>query len=506
MSRLISYYEDYDRPVPQAQGGEEKAITCDLAVIGGGAAGLSAAVRAAEMGKQVVLVEKMETLGGNSRLAGGLLCTNSKILAQRGVADTTARHISLYERTHLYRLDKAIYGRYIRNTGAFYDWMVEHGMDCENRKMLFGNVVMVEERSEPGPLRNPAYGPGLMGSKVTDELIRRLKDTGAVVLTTTRAESFLTENGRVTGLTAIGGGHTWKISAENVLLATGGFGSNNEMLQRFFPRYFSSDNCFTHYCLQCSTGDGIVMAEQIGAEIGKNMSFGLDSMQHMPGTYTLQRLALQPEGVVVSATGKRFIPEDDMENAEFAMDAQPDGIAWFLFPESRMEELYNLALENSRFGDWMPEINQLYLDLEEELPQGKTVRGETVAQLAERIGAPDDVLEETLRQYQQFCVDGEDLEFEKDSKYLLPLGTEGPWYGVQMLRKFDVTMGGVSIDSHMRALRPDGSVIPGLYVAGDTASNWMGENYGPFFSSFAWACNSGYLAAGECFGLYEDAR
>ena len=503
MSRLVSYYEDFDRPVPPHVGGVSRVECCDIAVVGAGAAGLAAAVRAAELGKKVILLEKTDILGGNSRLAGGLLCTNSKILAEAGVPDSTDEHISLYERTHLYRLDKSIYGRFVRNTGELYDWLVAGGMDSGNRRMVFDKVVMVAERIAPSPLNNPAYGPGLMGTKVTDHLIGRLEELGVTVLMETKVTALKTEGDEVRGLTAVGGGYDWDITAGNVILATGGFGCNPELLRRFFPKYFTTDNYFTHYCLQCSTGDGLQMAEEIGAEIGKNMSFGLDSMQHMPGTYTLQRLSLQPEGVVVGATGKRFIPEDDMVNAEFAMDAQPDGIGWFLFPQSRMEKLYELSIENSRFGDWMPEIDQLYVDLAEELQQGKTVKGDTIEDLAAAIGAPAGVLRATLEEYEGFCAAGKDGEFFKDPKFLLPLGMEGPWYGVKMLRKFDVTMGGVSIDSRLRALRPDGNVIPGLYVVGDNASNWMGEDYGPLFSSFAWACNSGYLAAGECCGLYE---
>lgn len=501
MSKLVSYYEDFDRPVPPHEGGKPRRLDCDTAVIGAGAAGLAAAVRAAELGKRVVLLEKTDVLGGNSRLAGGLLCTNSKVLAAAGVPDTTDEHISLYERTHLYRLDKNLYGRFIRNTGTFYDWLVDHGMNSGNRRVIFDKVVMVEQRTEPGPLNNPAYGPGLMGTKVTDHLIGRLDSCGVTVLLGTEVSGLSLKGGAVTGLTAVGCGFDWDICAPQVILATGGFGANDAMLRRFFPRYFDNDHYFTHYCLQCSTGDGIRMAEAAGAEIGKNMSFGLDAMQHMPGTYTLQRLALQPEGVVVSSTGRRFIPEDDMENAEFAMDAQPDGVGWYLFPKSKTDQFYALAMENSRFGDWMPETSQLYADLEEELRQGKTVFGATIEDLAAAIGAPAAVLRTTLEEYAGFCASGVDKEFRKNPKYLLPLDLDGPWYGVKMLRKFDVTMGGVSIDPHLRALRPDGSIIPGLYAVGDTASNWMGEEYGPLFSSFAWACNSGYLAAGECCGL-----
>ena len=83
MSRLINYYGDYDKPVPEQTGGRTKRVSYDLAVIGGGGSGLTAAVRAAEHGKRVVVIEKMTEIGGNTRLAAGLLCTNSEILKEK---------------------------------------------------------------------------------------------------------------------------------------------------------------------------------------------------------------------------------------------------------------------------------------------------------------------------------------------------------------------------------------------------------------------------------------
>ena len=170
MSRLINYYGDYDKPVPEHIGGEARELTCDLAIIGGGGAGLSAAVRAAEKGAKVVLIEKMSELGGNTRMAAGLLCTNSEILKAEGFPDTTEEHIDIYRREQKYRLDPAIYERFIRNTGAYYDWLASKGLDTENKRVVMDKVVMIRDRSTWEPLYNPAYGPGLMGSAVTDLL------------------------------------------------------------------------------------------------------------------------------------------------------------------------------------------------------------------------------------------------------------------------------------------------------------------------------------------------
>lgn len=499
MSRLVNYYGDYDKPVPEHTGGESGELSCDLAVIGGGGAGLSAAVRAAEQGASVVVIEKMSELGGNTRMAAGLLCTNSEILKAEGYPDTTDEHIDIYRREQKYRLDPAIYERFIRNTGTYYDWLASKGLDTENKRVVMDKIVMIRDRSTWEPLYNPAYGPGLMGSAVTELLGGLAEKTDNIrILLTTEATNILTDPyGAVIGVKAVGGGYDWHIHTQNVILACGGFGCNGELLKKYFPTFFSSDNYFTHYCLKHCTGDGITMAAAVGAETGKNVSIGLEAMNHIPGAYILQRIIAEPNGVLVGATGKRFMPEDDMENGEYIMDAQPDGLGWYLFTEAVMEKLYALAIEHARYGDWMPEIDQLYKDIETELKSGLVVKGDTIEALASGIGAPAETLRQTLTDYERFCETGCDEQFRKDPQYLMSLGLEGPWYAVKLIRKFDVTMGGVSIDSHNRALRPDGSAIPGLYVCGDIASNWMGEEYGPIFSSFAWAVNSGFLTADE---------
>lgn len=461
---------------------------------------MSAAVRAAEKGAKVVIIEKMTELGGNTRMATGLLCTHSQVLGQEGVPDMSDEHVNEYRREQKYRLDPAIYERFIRHTGAYYDWLVSKGLDNSNHRVVMDKVVMIRDRTEWAPLYNPAYGPGLMGSAVTDLLsgIAEKSDNVQILLTTEVTGIQTDEYGNVTGVEAVGNGYDWSIQAKNVILACGGFGCNNEMLKKYFPAYFSSDNYFSHYCLKHCTGDGIRMAEAIGAETGKNMSVGLEAMTHIPGAYILQRIIVEPSGVIVSATGKRFVSEDDIDNGEFVLDQQPDGLGWYIFTEQRKDELYNLAVEHARFGDWMPEREQLDKDIESELKSGLVIKGNTIEELAAGIGAPADVLQRTLEDYEGYCAAGYDSEFRKAPEYLVSQGMEGPWYGVRLVRKFDVTMGGVSIDEHNRALRPDGSIIHGLYVCGDIASNWMGEEYGPIFSSFAWALNSGFFAADEC--------
>ena len=134
--------------------------------------------------------------------------------------------------------------------------------------------------------------------------------------------------------------------------------------------------------------------------------------------------------------------------------------------------------------------------MDREAAEGKLAISDTLEGLAPYIGCTPETLQATVERCNGHCDAGKDDEFYKAPEHLRKTQT-GPFYAIRLQRNFDVTMGGISINSHLQALRPDQSIIPGLYVTGDNASNWMGEEYGPMFSSFCWAMNSGYLAGEE---------
>ena len=496
MSKLLSMYEKDDRREFDYPGGEETTLSCDVAVIGGGGSGLSAAVRAAQQGAKVIVVEKMDTLGGNSYFAGGLLATGSRFHKEAGLPDKTEDYIKTNLQKHGYTQNTDLVRRYIRNSGTFYEWIADLGFDTENTRYIFDTVVLMKERTEPGPLNHPAYGPGITGSNIVDVLKRQLEPLGITCLMSTKAMELLTEGDQVCGLLAKSPDKTYRIEAKSVILSSGGFGCNNELLKRFLPEYFGSDNYFTHYCLLSTTGDGILMAEKLGAEIGKDVSVGMEAMCHIPGTYSMQLAVRCPEGVIVNGHGKRFIAEDQMGKGLAAMDRQPDGIAYYLFRQSRLRELYESSRNRANFGDRIPEWEEFAGDLETEIAEGKVLVGKTLAELAEKIGCKAEVLAETLEKYADFCENGHDDQYYKAPEHLIPLG-EGAIYAAKLYRKFDVTMGGVTVDANLRVVRPDETPIPGLYATGDVASGWMGRDYGPLFSSFSWAMNSGYLAGEE---------
>ena len=500
MSKLISMYERDDRPELSYPGGKETKLVCDVVVVGGGGSGLSAAVRAAQKGAKVILVEKMDTLGGNSKFAGGLLATNSKYHQAAGLPDKTEDYIRTNFKKHGYTQNSALVQRYIRNSGKFYEWVVDMGFDPENTRYIFDTVVLMVKRSEPGPLNHPAYGPGIVGSNVCDVLKNQLEPLGVTVLDSTKVTKLLTDEAGVTGVLAKGQTEDYTISAKAVILSSGGFGCNMDMLQKYLPELFGSDNYFSHYCLLSTTGDGIVMAEEIGAETGKNISVGVEAMNHIPGAYSMQLASKCPRNVIVNKNGQRFVAEDDTSGATRVMDLQPEGIAFSLFPEKDLDAVYEASLNQANFGDRHPERAEFDGDLQKELLDGKILRGENIADLAAKIGCTAENLENTLKEYDGFCKKGHDDTFLKAPEHLIEMGT-GPIYAAKMYRKFDVTMGGVSINEKLQVVRPDQSPIRGLYATGDVASNWMGTDYGPLFSSFSWAMNSGYLAGEEAADL-----
>ena len=497
MNKLLSMYEHQDRPELNYPGGPKTRMECDVAVIGGGGSGLVAAVRAAQRGASVIVVEKMDKLGGNSWLAGGLLTTYSKFQKELGMPDMTDEYYKTAYRQNKYTLDPAIFRRYIGNTGTFFEWMADLGLDTDNIRYVMDAVAMVKERKDPGYLNNPQYGPGLMGSTVLSVVLKAMKDLPVQVLLSTKAESLITnESGAVSGLTAKGQDADYEIRARNVILSSGGFGCNTELLRRFLPKYFSRDTYCSHYCLLSTTGDGIVMAERIGAEVGKNISVGLGALAHNPGSFSIQKLFRSAKGVIVNRNGARFVAEDDTDDAEVAVDMQPEGLAYYIFDEAMKPVLYQEAVDGARFGDAMPPMEQLDADLLREHGEGKVCIARTLAEAAQFIGTDEQTLADTLSRYNAMCENKLDDELFKDPAELVKIESF-PLYVIRCQRNFDVTMGGVSIDAHLRALMPDGTPIGGLYVTGDLASNWMGEEYGPLFSSFAWAMNSGYLAGEE---------
>jgi len=498
MSKYIKMYEGFfDKPEYEYPGGEEKVLDCDIAIVGGGGSGCAAAVRAAQLGAKVAVIEKMEVPGGNSRLAGGLLSTYSKFQKDLGMPDKTDDYIKTAYRHNKYTLDPSIFRRYISNTGTFLEWITELGFDISNTRWALDAVCMVKDRPEPGPWNNPAYGPGLMGSGCVNVLTEQMKSLSVELRMKTKARKILTDdNGNICGLIADGQDCTWRVYAKAVIIAAGGFAGNVKMLEEQFPHYFTSDNYVSHYSLSSMTGDGILMAGELGAELFQNMSIGTRGTVHIPGSYTMQRVVTEPVGTIVNKKGVRFIAEDDLNSCESVMDMQPEGMAYYILDNDGMEEAYQLIVDHVRFGDRIPTRDEFDNDIIEEVKNGTVCKADTLKALAAYIGCDEAALEATVSACNARFESGKDDEFFKASEHLR-LIKKAPYYALPLHRHFDVTMGGISVNANTEALRPDGSVISGLYATGDNASGWMGTDYGPVFSSFAWAMNSGYIAGEE---------
>ncbi len=498
MSKLLSMYEGYDRAELSYPGGPVETVHCDIVVIGGGGSGLSLAARASELGAKVIVVEKMDALGGNTWLSGGLLSTTSKHQRALGFADQTDHYLETAHKFNRYLLNPAIFSRYLRNSGTYLEWLVDNGFDLDNARWAFdGAVMMIKEPSMPSPVNNPAYGPGWAGTSIVNVLKGVLERYHVPVYLSTKVRSIITNgDGAAVGVKADGQETSYVIHAKAVAISAGNMAGNMDMLRRFLPRYFTSDNYFSHYSLKSLTGDGVAMAEAIGAEVGKNMSIALHALGHYPGTYTVQRLINEPLAIIVNKNGKRFCCEDEADDAEYITDRQPEGLGYYLIDRPTIEEAFGQVLEHVRYGDRTPTWEEFWADLDKEAAEGKLAVSDTLEGLAPFIGCTPEALAATVARCNAHCDAGKDDEFYKNPAHLRKIQT-GPFYAVRLQRNFDVTMGGITINEHMEALRPDQSVIPGLYVTGDNASGWMGEEYGPLFSSLCWALNSGYLAGEE---------
>lgn len=476
-----------------------KELYCDVVVIGAGGSGIVAAVRAAECGaKKVIVMDKAGRAGGNAWLAVGMFATNSRKHKDLGYEDTTDQVFSDAMKATHWATDPKIVRAYIQNSGKFADWLENKGMDFEliafdPNKSLIG----IKKRRSHHIGSDPSHGPGFMGSTVVETMLKALPKHNIDLLTKTKVTKLLMNNdGTINGLMAKSQNEEIKVTAKSVIIAAGGFGANKELLKKYFPNFFSVDGVVTRLSLGHSTGDGIVMADEIGAVIGENLGVLLFGPTHHPWSYRIHNLLRQPYCLWINKNGERFVPETEGYDGVHAMYRQPETILYGIVDEATKN--FISTIENNdhagQINDPQEYIKMLNADLEKEDAAGKRVKkANTLDEVAIYIGADPSTLKATVEKYNSYCANGVDKEFMKDKKYLRPI-IQAPYYAILGIRCYDTTHGGIRINEHLEVINKQGKVIKGLYASGDNASGWVTQDYGPIAASLTWCFNSGFMA------------
>ena len=417
----------------------------DIVVIGAGGAGMTAAIQAVQDGAtDVVILEKMPVTGGNTtRSTGGLNAAGTSYQEADGVEDSVELFVEDTMKGGKELNDKELVTVMAENSAGAVDWVNEIGGDLSVVGMFGGASVKRIHR----PTDTSAVGPMLVKA-----LNAKTEELGIPVLLETTAEKILVDDsGKVCGVTGTDkDGQEFTIDCTAVVLATGGFGANSDMVVEYKPDL--AGFCTTNHA--GATGDGIAMAKELGAAF-----VDMEQIQTHPtvnpDTQTMYTEGVRGNGaILVNKEGKRFCNElETRDVVSAAILEQTDGECYLVFDQAVRESL--AAIESY-------------------IKAGIVTEADTPEALGEAIGIDGAALAETLKTYAGYKVAGKDEDFGRES---MELALDKPkYYAALCAPAIHHTMGGVKINTKTEVLKEDGTAIPGLFAAGEVTGGVHGAN------------------------------
>lgn len=459
-----------------------KNLDTEILVVGGGGSGLSAAVKAAEAGKKVLLIEKMPALGGDTILnAGTLIATGSRF--QREVLKETGDSPELAYKD-IMRIggnvnDPVLVKMVTEKAGGVVDWLVD---DLK---------IRYDVAATQYPDHSARRQIGVVGRSVAfiKQMSEKLTAMGGTILLETRATDLIVKNGQVVGVKATNAqGEKLTITAKSVVLATGGFGANTPMLPASLKGYL-------FYGIDSETGDGFKMATTIGAN-----TINLDCVKVYPqgielvptrglaATASSTAATMGHGAIYVNAKGQRVANEvaslGELTQVTIAQEGKimylvMDADAWKTYVAKSIED--KLIAKDTDIEAWFKVSNA-----------GKpiVVRNDDVKAAAAAMGIDAGALASTIEGYNAMCAAGKDSAFGKPNP--VALGS-GPYYIVEQKPRFQTTLGGLKADSSLAILDKGGKRIPNLFGAGCVVGGANGKDSMTAMMN-SWALVSGAVA------------
>ena len=412
----------------------EEALEADIIVIGGGGAGLSAAITAAEQGKSVVLLEKLGFLGGSTLLSGGglLFCTDENDDGVPLTVDKLVDYSNLRtEGHHDEKLVRAVGEMSIE----VMDWLEDMGVKWTD---VSTEIVGETMRIKTGDYNGVMYLGG--GAGVIQPMEKKARELGVKILLNTSGTELITNDaGTVVGIKAEkkdGGIVSCKGNA--VILATGGYARNKEMVQRFAP-LLNDVLPIVNWSTIGNTGDGIRMAEAIGAGIVAEGETANGNQASDLRTPYIAELFVNKEGVRIDNEVEHY---GRLSGSQF----------------KKASSAYFKIFDGKATGDF-----------EGAIADGECYKGDTIEELAAAAGIDKATFASTVKRYNDLCEKGIDEDYGKPADFLNGL-TQPPFYAVNTPMQIVSTYGGIHINADAEVLDNSGNVIPGLYAAGETAN------------------------------------
>ncbi len=433
----------------KASGKSEKAAevkngNCDIVIIGAGGAGLAAAIEGVQNGAKVIVLEKMGVAGGNTTSAtGGLNAAETKIQKELGIEDTKELFYADTMKGGYNKNDPALVRKMVDKAAETVDWLMSFGVDLSDVGKMAGSTNKRTHRPQGGA----AVGAHMVSVMETEAL-----KIGVDLRKNSKVIDIIKEENKPAGVVVETNGQRYTIAAKAVIIATGGFGANPDMVVKYKPELegFGTTN---H---KGATGDAFAWIEKFGGALTQ-----MDEIQThptvVPGNGLMITEAVRGNGaIMVNREGNRFCSEMATRDVMSKAILNQTGKTAYL--------VFDMGVRKSLKA------------IEGYVKQGLLTEGETPEALAQKLGIPAESFASTIASYNQIQASGNDAEFgRKASEMPRPL-TEGPYYAVEVGPAIHHTMGGIKITPNAEVLDTNGNVIPGLYAAGEVTGGVHGGN------------------------------
>lgn len=472
-----------------------KKMESDVIVVAAGPAGLSASITAAEASLKVITFEKSNTTGGAGNMGMGPLGLETRIQKEALIPITKEEaFLKHMEYTH-YRVDGELVNRYFRKSADTIAWLEDMGVE------FLGSFKYFPESEQTWHIVKPENGiPGPRAASAMYKIMtNKAKELGVDILVETPVTDLIVENGKVCGVIAKDkNGETIEARAKAVVVATGGFGDNADMIKEYFD--FTCGEDFFPFMIPGLKGDGLNMCWKAGAQ---KSDLNVEIIYQLPDNLNWMVLdgVMRQPNLLINQRGKRFMNEGKLSNTTFSGNAilqQPGRYAYAIMDENIKKQYQREGLDLVSMVHSPSVIN----DIDEAITRAKNeaypyfFEADTVAQLADQLGIDETTLQDTLDDYNDICDENIDDQFGKESRYLRPIG-RGKLYAAKFYLGAYGSLGGLLVNSRCQVYDNDLNPIPGLYGAGTDANTIYGDSYNFYLpgNSMGFAINSGRIAS-----------
>lgn len=521
------------QPIAPVDPPEAWDMEADVVVVGLGGGGIIASLIAAEAGKSVIAIDKLDSVGGTTIHSSVFVCQGGSYLQDEAEFSSVgwpfdpdalvAAQIGTYD----YQVDYRLLRKLAVAGGETINYMGEHGVDWafDPHAAKTGHYHRSVCDIHPRPL-------GM--APVIEPLWAKAEELGVTALLSTNASALIRDGERVVGVQVTNGkGEITNIRGKMaVLLTAGGFAHNFDMLEKYCP---SGAQCASAYTMPCDTGECIRMALGCGADMcGYNsltvFDGGIADYEQGTGPWHHylysgdNQLSRQP-WLGINKFGERYIYRSgDSTNARYvlALSQQgavnvglPDGRGFVFFDDDYEENIWKLDQQGCRQPiipetpgiDRMPETlapHDWTVGVADAIERGAIKKADTIEEVAELLELDPEMVAKAVEDWNAMCEKGVDEDLGFDPRFLIPI-KKAPFYGIRIGAQLAATQAGVLVNDRMQVISTDGYVIPGLYAGWHTAGGacGLGKTGNTIVGNSGLSWTGGYIAANAI--LAEEA-